>query len=583
MPEDKENEIAIMAMANYRGQMRPFGIKTDDRRRHMYLIGKTGMGKSTMMENMIVQDIRAGRGLAVVDPHGDLVEKVIKYIPPRRVNDVVYFNPDDRDFPIAFNILEATTPSQRHLIASGLMGVFTKIWAGVWSARMEYILNNSILALLEMPGSTLLGIPRLYVDKDYRQKVVNHLKDPIVKSFWTGEFESWTPQFRSEAVSAIQNKVGQFLSNSIIRNIVGQPKSSLDVRELMDSGKIILFNLAKGRIGEDNAALMGAMMITKLQLAAMSRIDIPAKERKDFYLYVDEFQNFATESFANILSEARKYHLDLIIGHQYIEQLDEEVSPAVFGNVGTIVCFRVGATDAEFLAKEFAPVFTETDLVNLAKYDMYLKLMIDGVASEPFSATGLLPVDMQPEEETLEKVIKVSRERYASPREEVEEKITRWHSAMETVAAQSSREPRHFDRRPSEPKLEPDAQYERSAPVVPENIPEPISLAEALKNTAPANRDRGHGSHDHSRPPRSNHDQAPHQQEQPRRHDDSHRHSEPRQPNRHDQPRANRPAPTQSPAHHVSNPPVTPPPAVPKATNLTDHQQIQPGQVIKIE
>ncbi|MBI2984488.1 MAG: type IV secretion system DNA-binding domain-containing protein [Candidatus Kerfeldbacteria bacterium] len=484
--------LTLFATTNFRGVKRPFGIKLDDRRRHMYIIGKTGMGKSTMLENMIIQDIRAGRGLAVVDPHGDLVEKIVKFIPSYRVNDVVYLNPADADYPIAFNILETINPSQRHLVASGLIAVFKKLWIDSWGPRLEYILRNTILALIEYPGSTLLGVTRMLVDKEYRQKVVRHITDPIIKVFWQTEFTAYANQFRTEAVAPIQNKIGQFLSSSIIRNIVGQPKSTIDMREIMDNGKILLLNLAKGRIGEDNAALLGAMMITKLQVAAMSRIDVPENERRDFYLYVDEFQNFATESFANILSEARKYRLDLIIAHQYIEQLDETVRAAVFGNVGTLICFRVGAADAEFLAKEFFPVFTETDLVNLTKFDMYLKLMIDGVASEPFSATGLPPVDKP--DELQDRIIRVSRERYAKQREVVEEKISRWSGMMVEAALQEGGRPEGRGRResggpgPAETRdgtPKPAVEIQSRQPVVTEGIPAPISLSQALRPDSP--------------------------------------------------------------------------------------------------
>lgn len=423
--------INVFAETNYRGQGRRFGIKLDDRRRHMYLVGKTGMGKSTVMERMIINDMNAGHGIALVDPHGDLVEKMLEYVPNNRINDIVYFNPADAEHPIGFNVLETVDASQRHLVASGLMGVFTKIWEGVWSARMEYILNNTILALLEYPGSTMLGIARMLVDGRYRTRVLTKVTDPIVKGFWVDEFANYNDKFRNEAVAPIQNKVGQFLSSAIIRNIVGQPKSTIDLREIMDTRKILLLNLAKGRIGEDNSSLLGAMMITRLQLAAMSRVDIPEPERKDFFLYVDEFQNFATESFASILSEARKYRLNLTIAHQYIEQLSEEVAPAVFGNVGTIMAFRVGGADGEFLEKEFFPTFTQVDLVNLPKYEVYLKLMIDGVASQPFSATTLPPQEL-PKTANREKVIGVSRERYSQNRNEVEENIIRW-SGVEDV------------------------------------------------------------------------------------------------------------------------------------------------------
>jgi CxxC-x17-CxxC domain-containing protein len=422
-----DKNVIYFAETNFRNQMRRFGIKLDDRRRHMYLIGKTGMGKSTVLENMIVGDIMAGRGVAVVDPHGDLAEKVIQYIPDNRINDVIYFNPADMEHPIAFNLVEQVEPHLRHLVASGLLGVFKKLWADSWGPRLEYILRNSILAILDFPGSTLLGVIRMLSDKEYRKKVVENIKDPVVKSFWEKEFAGYADKFASEAVSPIQNKVGQFLSSSFMRNIVGQVKSSINMREIMDGKKILILNLSKGRIGEDNSALLGAMMITKIQLAAMSRVEIEEEVREDFYLYIDEFQNFSTESFANILSEARKYRLNLIMAHQYVEQLDERVKPAVFGNVGTIIVFRVGAADAEELVKEFTPVFTEEDIVNLPKYEMYLKLMIDGIASDPFSAKGMPPLKPEDKTNNVEKVIQYSRQKYASKREVVEEKIMRWH------------------------------------------------------------------------------------------------------------------------------------------------------------
>ena len=413
------------AKTNFRGQEHVFGIKKDDRRRHMYVIGKTGMGKTTLLENMVISDIRAGNGVAVVDPHGDFSEKILNFIPSSRINDVIYFNPADIDYPIAFNVMEQVDPKYKHLVASGLIGVFKKIWADSWGPRLEYLLRNVILGLLEYPGSTLLGVPRMLVDKEYRKKVVNKISDPVVKAFWIDEFTKYSNQFTVEAISPIQNKVGQFLSSSLVRNIISQTHSSIDMKEIMDNKKILIMNLAKGRIGEDYSALLGAMLITKIQLAAMGRVDIPEEERKDFYLYVDEFQNFATESFADILSEARKYRLDLIVAHQYIGQLEETVRDAIFGNIGTMIAFRVGAADAEFLEKEFEPVFTMNDLVNLAKYDIYLKLMIDGVSGDAFSATSLAPMAAV-EKSNLEKIIKVSRERYASKREAVEDKISKW-------------------------------------------------------------------------------------------------------------------------------------------------------------
>ena len=429
---EKKETITLFAKTNFRNREVPFGIKTDDRRRHMYLIGKTGMGKTTLMENMVIQDIRNGHGVAFLDPHGDSVQRILDCVPSSRVNDVIYFNPADMDYPVAFNILESVDPKYKHLVASGLMGVFTKIWANLWSARMEYILNNTILALLDSPGNTLLGITRMYVDKKYRKKIVDNIKDPMVRAFWTDEFANYNEKYRTEAIAPIQNKVGQFLSSGIIRNIVGQPKSTIDLREIMDERKILIMDLSKGRVGEDNSALLGAMIVTKLQLAALSRADVPENERKDFYLYVDEFQNFATQSFATILSEARKYRLSLIVGHQYMGQLIQErdttVRDAILGNVGTLVIFRIGAEDAENLIKEFEPIFTEIDLVNLPKYHIILKLMINGVASDPFTA-----VTLPPPADYLsgngQKVIKVSRERYSNPVAEVEEKISRWMGA----------------------------------------------------------------------------------------------------------------------------------------------------------
>ena len=420
--------INIFAATNFRNQQRKFGIKLDDRRRHMYVIGKTGMGKTTMLENLVLNDIYAGHGVGLVDPHGDFAEKIINYIPPRRINDVVYFNPADLNYPIGFNILEMVNPDHKHLVASGLMGVFKKIWVDMWSSRMEYILNNTILALLDFPNTTLLGINRLLSDKSYRSRVVKVIKDPVVKAFWETEFASYNDRYAQEAVAPIQNKIGQFLSASVIRNIVAQVKSKIDIRDIMDNRKIFIMNLSKGRIGEDNSALLGGMLITKLQLTAMERVDMAENERPDFFLYVDEFQNFATPSFANILSEARKYHMGLVMAHQYMEQLDETVREAVLGNVGTIATFRVGSTDAEILAKEFVPIFLEEDLINLPKYNVYLKLMIDGVASKPFSAITLPPIGGPTG--SAEKVVKVSRERYAVERDKIEDKIMRW-SGME--------------------------------------------------------------------------------------------------------------------------------------------------------
>ena len=446
------DDIIFFAETTFRNIRKKFGIKTDDRRRHIYAVGKTGMGKTVMMENMAIQDIQAGKGVGFVDPHGEAAERLLDFIPSNRINDVLYFNPADLGYPIAFNVMEKVDIAHRHLVASGLMGVFKKIWPDVWSARMEYILNNCILALLEYPGSTLLGVNRMLADSDYRKKVVERITDPVVKSFWITEFARYTQRYEVEATAAIQNKVGQFISNPLIRNIIGQVQTTIDMRAVMDEGKILIANISKGRIGEDNSRLLGALVITKLQLAAMSRVDIPEEKRKDFHLYVDEFQNFATESFVNILSEARKYRLSLVLGNQYISQLEEmtptgrstRVRDAIFGNVGTMIIFRVGAEDAEFLENEFLPELTANDLVNLAKYNVYLKLMIDGIAGRPFSAETLPPM-AKPEKSNQEKIIKVSRERYGTSRQVVEEKIRRWMGTLELPAASQPVSPVLYD------------------------------------------------------------------------------------------------------------------------------------------
>ena len=428
-------DITYFAKTNFRNSDEVFGIKRKDRRQHMYILGKSGTGKSVLLSNLIAQNIENGEGVCVVDPHGELVEEILHLIPAHRTKDVIYFNPADTDFHIGFNVIQLDDPKYKHLVASGLMGIFTKIWANAWSSRMEYILNNAILALLDTPGTTLLGIPRLLVDKDYRQMIIGNLKDPVVKAFWVHEYEQWREQFRNEAIAPIQNKVGQFLSTSIIRNVVGQPKSTIDIFNIMNEGKIFLVNVSKGRIGEDNSALLGGMIITKIQLAAMERVRIPEDDRKDFYLYVDEFQNFATDSFANILSEARKYRLNLTVAHQYTAQLENKdgskVRDAVFGNVGTMIIFRVGADDADFLEKEFEPEFMAQDLVNLPNYHVYLKLMIDGITSRPFSATTLPPMKVDPTSGVKDKIIESSRQLYTRSRKEVEDEISKWSGMLQ--------------------------------------------------------------------------------------------------------------------------------------------------------
>jgi len=427
------NKITPLGCLNYRGREDVFGIKVDDRRRHVYVIGKTGVGKSTLLENMAISDIQAGHGIGFLDPHGSSAEKILNYIPEHRLEDVIYFDPSDIEYPIAFNPLEEVGGEYHHLVASSMMGVFKKIWPDVWSPRMEYILNNTLLALLEYPNATLVGVLRMFSDKYYRKEIVANLTDPVVKHFWTDEFARYSQNYQTEAVAAIQNKVGQFVTNPLIRNILGQKKSSLNLKELMDQGKILIINLSRGKIGEDNSALLGAMIVTRLQLAAMSRAKNTTEDYKDFFLYVDEFQNFATDSFATILSEARKYKLSLILAHQYINQLVEDkntkVRDAIFGNVGTLIAFRVGAADAEFLEKEFAPEFDENDLVNLPKYHIIAKLMIDGVATSPFSAKTLPPPPPPENVSPREIIIEYTRRKYSLPKEIVEKKLMEeWES-----------------------------------------------------------------------------------------------------------------------------------------------------------
>lgn len=413
-----DKDLTIFAETNFRDRVSAFGIKADDRRRHVYAIGKTGMGKTNMLENMVLADMSAGRGLAVVDPHGDFIETVLDHIPADRVNDVIVFNPADRDFPIALNILEKVDRDAKPLVASGIVGVFEKIYGHSWGPRLEHILRNTVLALLDYPDSTLLDVPKLLADAKFRDNVIKHIEDPVVRNFWTDEFANYTDRQRVEAIAPIQNKVGQFLASATIRNVIGQKHTAINIREVMDEGKILLLKLSKGELGEDAAALLGAMLITKMQLAAMSRADVPEDQRRDFYLYVDEFQNFATQSFANILSEARKYRLNLAIANQYVAQMPEEVRDAVFGNVGTIISFRVGAADATWLVKEFEPVFLEADMVNLDKYHIYLKLAVDGVTNAAFSAKTIpLPAATT---SFRDQAVSQSRERYANPRDAVE-------------------------------------------------------------------------------------------------------------------------------------------------------------------
>lgn len=433
--------ITFFAKTDARGKNVPFGIKAEDRTRHIYVIGKTGMGKSTLLENMAVQDIKNGEGFAFIDPHGQTAETLLEYIPEERMKDVLYFAPHDMQYPVSFNVMEDVGEDKRHLVVSGLMSVFEKIWVDAWSARMAYILQNTLMALLEYPGATLLGVNQMLSNPIYRQKVIDNIKDPAVKSFWVDEFLNYNERYMQEAGDAIKNKIGQFTSNPVIRNIIGQPKSSFNIREIMDERKILIMNLSKGLIGESNANLLGSMLTTRIYLAAMSRADLSPQEMKqmpNFYFYVDEFQSFANATFANILSEARKYKLNLTIAHQYIEQMEEEVKAAVFGNVGTTISFRVGPFDAEVLETLFAPKFYAVDICNLGFAQIYLTLMIDGIGSQPFSAQTLPPIERDGPS-NRDQIIAASREQFSRPRAEISEAIDNWHKELEVMMAESKK------------------------------------------------------------------------------------------------------------------------------------------------
>ncbi|MCB1133672.1 MAG: type IV secretion system DNA-binding domain-containing protein, partial [Verrucomicrobiae bacterium] len=397
LPTASESGVTVLGNILHRGMGPEYGLRIDDRRRHVYLIGKTGMGKSTLLENMITSDIRNGKGVAVIDPHGDLADAILRLIPRNRTNDVVIFDPSDEAFPVAFNPLDTRNGAPITLLCSGIVGAFKKLHRDSWGPRLEHFLRNTILALLEAENTSMLGIPRMLTDQLYRQRVLRQVHDPVVRSFWDTEFAALAPQKLAEVVGPIQNKVGQFLSSPIIRNIVGQSRSTLDLRFIMDTGKILIVNLSKGKIGEDNSAMLGAMLVTRFQTDAMGRANILEAQRRDFCLYVDEFQNFATESFATILSEARKYRLSLTMANQYLAQMNEDVTAAVFGNVGTLVAFQVGIQDARLLAEQFDESrITPTDLASLPKYDVYNRVMVNGVTTPVFSGRTLPPPMLSP-------------------------------------------------------------------------------------------------------------------------------------------------------------------------------------------
>lgn len=435
-------ECTFIGRTTFREALVPFGIKRDDRTTHFYAVGKTGTGKTTLFKNMIVQDIRRGEGVGVIDPHGDLIEELLDFIPEKRLEDVVLFDPADVAHPVSLNVLECPHVAQKNLLASGLVSAFRKHFENSWGPRLEYLLNNAVLTLLEVPQTTMLGITRILSDKNYQKYIVHKINDPILKDFWDKEFKQMmgNPAFHTEAIAPIQNKIGRFLASTTIRNILGQARSTIKLDEVMNNGKIIFLNLSKGKIGEDNANLLGSLLISRLNFMAMQRVNVPPKERRDFYLYVDEFQNFASGSFASILSEARKYRLCLHLTHQYTAQLPDEVREAVFGNVGTMIAFALGAPDAAALAPEFAPSFTENDLISLERHHIYIKLMIDGVTEAPFSAV----TDPPPTEKVGRRleVVERSQRKYGGEVGVVEERVRRWTEKQFDLGAALAEETR---------------------------------------------------------------------------------------------------------------------------------------------
>jgi len=484
---DELEQITYFAQTDSRNKLQKFGIKSKDRSKHVYVIGKTGMGKSTLLENMAIQDIQSGKGVVFIDPHGGTAEKLLEYVPESRIQDVLYFAPFDMEYPVSFNIMEDVGANKRHLVVNGLMSIFEKIWEDAWSARMAYILQNTLLALLEFPGATLLAVNRMYADKDFRKQVVDNITDVSVKSFWNDEYAKYTDKYAQEATPAIQNKIGQFAGNPLIRNIIGQSKSSFDLRKMMDEKKILIVNLSKGRVGEGNARLLGSMLITKIYLAAMSRADESSaalSKLPNLYLYVDEFQSFADKSFADILSEARKYKLNLTIAHQYIEQMEEEVRDAVFGNVGSMIVFRVGAYDAEVLEKEFLPTFTQEDLVNLGLRQVYLKLMIDSVTSQPFSATTMPPIE-PPAVSYVDEIIEHSRKLFACPRAEVEKNIVGWHAEGKEVTRESQAKSEFRSPSPIDIRGKKEFSYQRNFVPQTPNFPQTPPQLPKIQNKPP--------------------------------------------------------------------------------------------------
>jgi energy-coupling factor transporter ATP-binding protein EcfA2 len=410
------------------GDPKPFGISAVDQRQHTYVIGKTGSGKTTLLRNLIVQHISLGHGVGLIDPHGDLAEELLHYIPPQRADHLVYFNPSDLDFPIGLNLLANVTPDDRHLVASGIVSAFKGIWRDSWGPRLEYILYNAVSALLDCGNASLLGVNRMLIDERYRAVVVRQVNDPFIRSFWAEEYEGYDPRFQREAIAPVQNKLGQFLLNPVVRNILGQVKSKVSIPFIMDHERLFIANLSKGRLGHDKANLLGSLLATQFQLGAMARANRPEAERRDFHLFIDEFQNFSTDAFASILAEARKYHLCLTLSHQYLDQLSLPVRQAVFGNVGTLIVFRIGHADAEIMEKEFGGTFPVSAFADLGRYEAVVKLLEDGTNWEPFRAKMLPPTENRVGRR--DKLIARSRERFATPRGIVEAKMNRWMASV---------------------------------------------------------------------------------------------------------------------------------------------------------
>jgi len=429
LPKAGEKDVSPFGMTNYHNNYVKFGIKRNDRRRHLYTVGKSGSGKSKFLELLIKKDLDSGEGIAVLDPHGDLIDSVLRFIPEKRVKDVILFDPSDTGYPIAFNPLENVDDAYKMQVTIGFIDIFKKLFGTNWSDRLEHVLRYTTLALLDSPNTSVLSILKMLTDKNYRQKIISRIKDSVVKNFWVSEFAAWSEKFDAEAITPLLNKVGQLVSTNMIRNIVGQSKSKFDIRDIMDNQKILLMKISKGLLGEENASILGSMVITKMYQAAMQRADIREEKRKDFYFYIDEFQNFATDTFAEILSEARKYHLNLTLAHQYMGQLIQVVQKTVFGNVGSIINFRVGAEDAKILAEEYKPIFDERDIINLGIREFYIKMSVNGEIREAFSGRTLDVPKI--ENDYTKQIIDQSRKKYCTPKAQVEKILSKWDEAGE--------------------------------------------------------------------------------------------------------------------------------------------------------